>query len=65
MSVAVGNPLMRRHRKTRKQPLAIIVLHVAGKSLAQIAAATGISKSTVHRALNDILANQPKRQEAI
>ena len=65
MSVATGNPLMRRHRKTRQQMLAIIVLHVAGKSLAQIAAATGISKSTVHRTLNDILANQPKSQEAI
>lgn len=65
MSVATDNPLVRRHRKTRKQLLAIIVLHVAGKSLAQIAAATGVSRSTVRRALNEILANQPTPQEAI
>jgi DNA-binding NarL/FixJ family response regulator len=65
MSTANGNRLMHCHRKTKQQLLAIIVLHVDGKSLAQIADATGISKSTIHRVLNQILANQPKLQEAI
>lgn len=52
------NRLMYRRPKTQRKTLRIIEMHLGEKSPNQIAATTGLSRSTVRRVISDIMDNQ-------
>lgn len=58
----IARKLMHRRPKTKKQVLAIIAMHVTGKSLAQIAAETELSKSSIRRVVRDVMDCQYNQQ---
>lgn len=58
------NRLMYRHQKTQRKTFRIIEMHLAEKTPNKIAAATGLSRSTVRRVISDIMDNQQNGAKA-